>query len=291
MFSANENIELRRHKRRIVDLVEETIEEDLLDMGVQTMVMEVACRDPGCVPLETCIIIVFPKMNKELLVGLKESNGGSFKTKILMPMKMVTKQDVLEALPPQFKGGLRTTQRLCAKARDLMFGQIGQMFEDTEGRRLLAKYLQASLDDYMQNDCTAPPPGEEYDEEESRESNALLKESEKNVVIRRKVETASSSTANSMETKTKTTSSPSLPASAKSSGVGGGGSGTGGSLVGSVTQRRQQSMASSLLNSSAAPQFLAQLSEREHAPGIRKPSCPCCDPDNPTHVIDSLMQL
>ena len=86
MFSANENIALRKHKRRIVQYVESTIPEDALDKGTSVMVMQVACRAPGCVPLETAVVIVFPKLGEELLKDLPESCGGSFKTKILMPM-------------------------------------------------------------------------------------------------------------------------------------------------------------------------------------------------------------
>lgn len=36
--------------------------------------------------------------------GLPESSGGTFKTKILLPMSEVTKDDVLDALPPAFEG-------------------------------------------------------------------------------------------------------------------------------------------------------------------------------------------
>ncbi len=77
MFSANENLMLRQHKRRIVDRIEKTMPEEALDMGTTVMVMQVSCKDPGCVPLETAIIIVFPKIgDQELVPGLPESVGG-----------------------------------------------------------------------------------------------------------------------------------------------------------------------------------------------------------------------
>ena len=58
MFSANENITLRHHKRRVVEYVESTIPESALDLGTSVMVMQVDCRVPGCVPVETMIVIV-----------------------------------------------------------------------------------------------------------------------------------------------------------------------------------------------------------------------------------------
>lgn len=95
---------LREHKRRVVRYIEATIPEDALDMGTSVMVMQTVCQTPGCVPLETSVIIVFPKDGKEHIEGLSESCGGTFKTKILLPMSEVTKDDVLDALPPAFEG-------------------------------------------------------------------------------------------------------------------------------------------------------------------------------------------
>lgn len=83
MFSANENLMLRQHKRRIVDRIEATMPEEALDMGTTVMVMQVSCKDPGCVPLETAIIIVFPKCgDDELVPGLPESVGGRYVRRI-----------------------------------------------------------------------------------------------------------------------------------------------------------------------------------------------------------------
>lgn len=84
--------------------IEETIPEEALDFGTSVMVMQTVCKTPGCVPLETSVIIVFPKDGKEHIDGLPESCGGTFKTKILLPLSEVTKDDVLDALPPSFKG-------------------------------------------------------------------------------------------------------------------------------------------------------------------------------------------
>ena len=206
MFSANENIVLRQHKRRVTEFIESTIPENALELGTSVMVMQVSCRQPGCVPLETAITIIFPKpvgkkkkkmkrptadsssssssshdapteekedelpsFPQPLIPDLEESRiGGSFKTRILKPLAEVTLDDVLEALPPNFKGGKKTVESICLKARDMMFAQIGQLVgvDDTSdnknGRRLVAQYLKACLDDYEKRDYVAPEWGEEF---------------------------------------------------------------------------------------------------------------------------------
>ena len=194
MFSANENIVLRQHKRRVVGYIESTIPDDALDQGTSVMVMQVSCRQPGCVPLETVVTVVFPrppvarkKRGKQsaapvagqtdetpsfpqpLLPGLEESRiGDSSKTRILKPLGDVTSDDVLDALPPSFEGGRRTTESLCLKARDMTFAQIGQLVgnDDTsdakEGRRLVAEYLKVCLEEYVERGCQAPEWGEPF---------------------------------------------------------------------------------------------------------------------------------
>jgi hypothetical protein len=168
MFSANENIMLRQHKRRIVNAIEATIPEDILDLGVNVMVMQVSCQDIGCVPLETAIIIVFPKSETELLPGLPQSAGGSYKTKILKPMAEVeTPGDIFEALPPAFAGGLKSVQRIALQLRDVVLAQLTQVGgDDVALRRQLAAYLQGSLDEYVQHACVPPPVEEAYANDE-----------------------------------------------------------------------------------------------------------------------------
>ena len=207
MFTANENILLRQHKRRVIDYVESTIPEDALDLGTAVMAMQVSCRQPGCVPLETAITVVFPKppckfkkkkkrnatqnsandkqnneeaeeeeevpsFPKPLLPNLEESRiGGNFKTRILKPLADVTKDDVLDALPPSFAGGRRTVESICIKARDMIFAQIGQLVggssggeeeskDSVEGRRLVAEYLKVCLNEYVERGCVPPEWGE-----------------------------------------------------------------------------------------------------------------------------------
>ena len=288
MFSANENLLLRQHKRRVVSFVEATIPDSVLDLGVNVMVMQVACKAPGCVPIETAIIIVFPPSETPLLPGLPESQGGSYKTKILKPMdQIVTQDDVLEALPPAFKGGKRSIQKLCIQARDVMLGQITQLFgqddEDVQGRRLLAEYLQHSLQQYMDRNCVPPEWGEEFDDDNNndKEDNNTAKASQailtgtENIVIKRP--------SDKEETTPITT--PRPPPTSNLSNVN------------TVTSRRQQQAADRYLSMQSdekqhASTLLTRLSEREHsAPGIRRASCPCCDPDNPCNYATQMMQL
>ena len=190
MFSANENILLRQHKKRVVEYVESTIPEDVLDLGINVMAMQVTCITPGCVPIETAIIIIFPKLNdptKELLPGLPESAiGGSYKTKILKPLVEVTKEDVLDALPPSFMGGTKSMETLCYQIRDNLFAQITQLFDTDDitttlgdnspnnstgteqeqqplpPRLLVAQYIQECLQQYINHNCIPPEIGQPY---------------------------------------------------------------------------------------------------------------------------------
>jgi hypothetical protein len=259
------------------------------------MVMQVSCKAPGCVPLETAIIIVFPNSPTELVPGLPESqNGGSYKTKILKPMADVNNDDILDALPPAFKGGRRTMERLCLYARDVMLAQITQLFgEDDDSatdRRAMAEYLQSCLQDYMANGCRAPAEGESFPEpkqhEEAAESSSSEKASEDespeigvsgaaafpakgNLIIRRVIEEPTKADEEKANT------------SANKSGTG--------VLSGKGPTKHQKAIQSALNPSSSSS--ISKLFEREHAPGIRQPGCPCCDPDNPSNLVDTMMML
>ena len=164
------------------------------------MAMQISCRQPGCVPLETAITVVFPKpprkmkkkrtpqqhkkdkntiekeeeeevpsFPKPLLPNLEESRiGGNFKTRILKPLSDVTQDDVLDALPPSFTGGRRTVESICIKARDVIFAQIGQLVGGADeeskdavgGRKLVAEYLKMCLEEYVEKGCVPPEWGE-----------------------------------------------------------------------------------------------------------------------------------
>ena len=166
------------------------------------MVMQVTCRQPGCVPLETAITIVFPRpprKKKKKKRSSKEANsspkidavdegepefpeplvkdlessriGGSFKTRILMPLSEVKREDVLNALPPNFLGGRKTIESLCLKARDICFAQIGSLVgvdntdDNIEDRKRVARYLRDSLSTYLDRECVPPEWGEPWSNE------------------------------------------------------------------------------------------------------------------------------
>merc|ERR1719223_1739238 len=82
-----------------------------------------------------------------------------------MPLADVTKDDVLDALPPGFEGGRKTWERTCLAARDIVLGRIGGLVGsgdtdiEVEERRTLAEYLRRSLDDYLNAECIAPELG------------------------------------------------------------------------------------------------------------------------------------
>jgi hypothetical protein len=307
MFSANENLLLRKHKRRIVNFIEECIPEPVLDLGTSVMVMQVSCKAPGCVPLETAIIIVFPTCEEELLPGLPESKGGSFKTKVLLPMAEVTQQDVLEALPPEFTGGLRSMEKLCMAARDVALAQITQLFgdDDLEGRKLMAQYLQQSLQDYIDRDCVPPPLDEPFPDKQAKTSETVtapvtpapntttlnptvvapstattkstsISKGTGNEVIRRPVDDVPETKPVTTKPTPTTRTTPVITTNVSSV----------------ASQRMQQSVDRQLMsNNSNSGNILKKLNEREHAPGIRRVGCPCCDPDNPSNVVDQMMQL
>lgn len=39
----------------------------------------------------------------------------------------------------------------------------------------------------------------------------------------------------------------------------------------------------------ASHQLLQQIAKSEHAPGIRRAGCPCCDPDAASNYVDKMM--
>lgn len=320
MFSANENLMLRQHKRRIVDRVEQTMPEEALDMGTTVMVMQVSCKDPGCVPLETAIIIIFPKTGGgELIPGLPESkDSGSYKTKILKPMADVTEDDILDNLPPAFEGGRRTMQRVCMHARDVMIAQITQLFGDgsndnssaVKDRTEMATYLQACLQDYIAAGCKPPPYGEPFEGLESFKSAAFTTIEKRDFSDGDPVDEEKTAQPQQPEDSPKTSVGPTTTTRIPSKGnivirrkvdditvnkskTIGYGSGTTTSIrirqPPKYERAIQQAFGEQKLGGSN--NTISSLFEREHAPGIRKPGCPCCDPDNPAALADNFMMM
>lgn len=303
---------MRKYKQKVVEYVESCIPEEALDMGTTVMAMQVSCKAPGCVPLETAIVIVFPKLDEELIPGLSESRGGNYKTKVLKPMAEVTQDDVLEALPPEFPGGKRSMEKLCLQARDVMLGQITQLFaeEDHQGRQLMAEYLKECLKEYTDRGCVPPEWGEPFppletntnlaenenendnsdetkrnqinndesaalqkaDLDDKKESLAGITASGNFVFKRPKEEQFSVSGSHTF-----------VPSSRPTTGA-----------TYSAPSRNQQTSATSRTESGTKPaskKMIEQMQERQHAPGIRRPGCPCCDPENADNMIDEMMAL
>eukprot|EP00592_Proboscia_alata_P009358 CAMPEP_0194358216 /NCGR_PEP_ID=MMETSP0174-20130528/5504_1 /TAXON_ID=216777 /ORGANISM="Proboscia alata, Strain PI-D3" /LENGTH=306 /DNA_ID=CAMNT_0039128471 /DNA_START=72 /DNA_END=992 /DNA_ORIENTATION=+ len=306
MFSANENIALRQHKRRIVQYFESTIPEDALDKGTSVMVMQVACRAPGCVPLETAVVIVFPKLGEELLKDLPESCGGTFKTKILMPMADVTKEDVLDSLPPQFEGGKKTIESVCLTARDVMLNQVHSLFDekDADGKELMVQYLKASLDDYVDNDFVLPEIGKAFetkkkvditgpitngiaqiDTDINDNSNTASTTAEKNGASilntsKQPLNNGNFVTKRVLDDDNEKTKEIRKPPT-----------------IGNISRsdwKVRKSSNSINLHANIDPSgssIIQQLANREHAPGIRRPGCPCCDPDDLSNFVDNMIGL
>ena len=304
MFSANENIALRQHKRRIIGYVEDCLSPEMLDRGANVMVMQVSCNMPGCVPLETAIMILFPHCDRELIEGIKESaKGGTLKTKILMPMAQVTKPDVLEALPPPL--GTRSVKKLCYQARDVMLAQITQLMgqDDFEGRDMMAQYLQTCLEEYRKRGCVAPDYGEPFAD--------VVQENKTTVTMTAKDTTTANDKNKPMpsgnfvfrhdpEDDNMTITTLPTNGSAKKTTTTNGASSTNGTSdttnhsktytstrPSSMDWRRQQGVEREMTSQS----IISRLSEREHAPGVRMAGCPCCDPDNISNYVDSIMML
>lgn len=310
MFSANENLQLRQHKRRIVQGIESCMPEEALDAGTTAMVMQVSCKAPGCVPLETAIIIVFPPSttSSELIPGLPASaSGGSFKTKILKPMADVDEDDILDALPPCFMGGRRSMEVLCRRARDVMLAQITQLFgetsEERDDRRAMALYLQQCLQDYLDHDCVPPELEQSYPEEENK---GVVDQTTNEIVTDSSTATqANGVIGTTATTQTSSTTTTTIPAKGNivlrrpgqddpfnDSATAGNGSNkiTTLSARSVVPPKHQRAIQQASINGNASSS-IAKLFEREHAPGIRQAGCPCCHPENPSALLENMMMM
>jgi hypothetical protein len=164
MFAINgdETQQLRQHERRVVEYVESII----ADYAAQIMAMQVQCNAPDCVPIETVVLILYPKAKTkegvDRSVGIEEESshskdGSSFQFKILKPIAEVTKEDVELSMPLALRGGsLAATGRQLRK--DLLT-RIDQLFpteDDVQSRQWMSQFLQESLQQYVDNSCQLP---------------------------------------------------------------------------------------------------------------------------------------
>lgn len=53
--------------------------------------------------------------------------------------------------------------------------------------------------------------------------------------------------------------------------------------------RRMQKISNDIEMKTSSDDMLSKLSEMQHAPGIRSPGCPCCDPDNLSNIVDQII--
>eukprot|EP00814_Leptocylindrus_danicus_P016839 CAMPEP_0116017954 /NCGR_PEP_ID=MMETSP0321-20121206/8362_1 /TAXON_ID=163516 /ORGANISM="Leptocylindrus danicus var. danicus, Strain B650" /LENGTH=365 /DNA_ID=CAMNT_0003488259 /DNA_START=129 /DNA_END=1223 /DNA_ORIENTATION=+ len=364
MFSANENLALRQHKRRVVQFVEDCIPDFALDAGTCVMVMQKTCNVPGCVPLETAIAIVFPRPLssskaknteiKPLIPGLTESAGGSYKTNILKPLAEVVQDDVLDALPPEL-GGRRDPVKLAYQVRDEMFGKMQQTAQDEEGLKILADFLTASLREYVANGCVAPELGMPFEnakttaeETKNNDGNEILtngntaiadaaddssaphplrlegnndhvnapkpavvvvdqtngkgnfvftrvvdsdeKKDNKEIgtdatVNGNKVNGNVSANTTAIDNSSSTSGVTSTKQHPNNAIITNANASTG--LDSKMAWRKQQEMTN--IGKSSSGSIIQQMYAREHAPGVRRAGCPCCDPDDPSNVIDQMM--
>ena len=119
MFSSlsntnEDNLGLKQDQIRVAEYVDSTIPQSAIDAGTTVMTMQVSCTTPNCAPLETVIVIVFPKVlqqehEEEWISKLLASTGqdransiNHFQTRIFLPIHQVTRDHVLDALPPIF---------------------------------------------------------------------------------------------------------------------------------------------------------------------------------------------
>ena len=50
-------------------------------------------------------------------------------------------------------------------------------------------------------------------------------------------------------------------------------------------------MMNEVTDTNSSSSIIKKLSEREHAPGIRRPGCPCCDPNDVSGILDGMMNM
>ncbi len=244
----------------------------------------------------------------------------SYKTKILKPMADVTDEDILDNLPPAFEGGRRTMAKVCMYARDVMFAQITQLFGDgsdendnneggsIEDRTAMAKYLKLCLDDYMANNCKPPKFGEAF---EGIATSAMVPKEEDGDIDMEIEEddhhkSAWSNSTSTSATSSSSTNNSSIPATgnvvirrkAQETPLVAATTTTTTSIRVRQPPKHERAIlqalggtSSSSSTSGGTSSAISNLFQREHAPGIRKPGCPCCNPDDPSVLADSFLLM
>ena len=230
-------------------------------------------------------------------------------------MADVTEDDILDNLPPQFEGGRRTMERVCIYARDVMFAQITQLFgdgtedkDDDDGsalkdRKAMAMYLQACLQDYMVAGCKPPDFGEPF---VGIDTSASIPTSEEDLDENSPSEVAGPEppqSDNLAATSAATTTTNVIPSTGnvvilrKTDDVATKSPTIGNGSTTSIRIRQPPRHERAIQQALGQPQIggsnatISSLFQREHAPGIRKPGCPCCNPGDPSTLTDSFMMM
>lgn len=156
--------QLRIHKSRVIQYVEQLVPPSVLDAGALIMAMQVESPVNGSMH-HTVISVVFPLPQYDghtYIPGVKESGeGGTYRTTIYRPLIDVTRDDVLDAFPEQFPGGRRTIERLSYRARDVAIAHLEQDFGEgnADTKRQVAQFVIDSLQRYLDLDCVPPKMG------------------------------------------------------------------------------------------------------------------------------------
>jgi len=247
--------------------------------------MEVQCKAPGCVPVETNIVIVFPSSSGSsgwntggvVDVGLVEE--GKYTTKVLKPMLEVEQGDVVGALPPEL-GGTYSVSGEFERIRDFVKGQLEQVGCTKEERGMGVEFLIAAMKEYkeglewVEGGEKIMPVADGEDVENSVNSGKpkpMAFEGSGNFVIKRSINTITQSAPSGIQSPPPPP--PTVPRA----------------KLFSERDRESQRL---MMEGGTSNSLMGAMKEREkHAPGVRRRGCPCCDPDDPENVLDMMMGI
>ncbi|GMI15256.1 hypothetical protein TrVE_jg259 [Triparma verrucosa] len=263
LFSANTQLTLRAKKRKIQTWVTSLLSPSL-NSSYSVMCMEVTCNKPMCAPLETVILFV-PMKKEEKKVTVK----------ILMPMAEVEETDIKSSLPSSLGGEFDPLKRI-SELNNVVEDCIEDMVDVSDKLKSIdyvIEKLRGFRDEIVQanavQDNVEPM---KVEPQKAVDTSLPPPPTSGNFVINRKNNTVS------------TLPSPSPPSSSPSP------SPSSPALIFSSNTSREKSKMS-IIPTSTVRGAAALNEEREHAPGVRKRGCPCCDPDDPRNVMDSMMML
>jgi hypothetical protein len=317
IFSVGGQMNLRALKRTVTGYVESHLPPLAVTKGVTVLVMEVACNKAGCVPVETSVMVLFPGVpgwnddgaGGEIIPSAIVQEG-KYTTAVLKPMSEVTRKDVTDALPPQL-GGRFTALHASINIRDALINNVEQTFGGNRDDKVASvDFIIAELLRYKNSGFVVPEEGVvglvdevevEVEEEEEvlpglevkappKEGNFIIKrqpDKPPSTAAKTAAKTAASAVSSSATTASPVTSSTQQPAPAPAPAP---------AAPSAEMKARQIASMNAKMNKAIQQQSsmntaLSALSAREHAPGVRRRGCPCCDPDDPENLADGMMML